>query len=675
MGRSTKVALLDVRREGPAMSVAQPGVQRESVVGELLALAIADPDRAEVEARELLEAETDPWVLSIASQAWGIVLRDRGLVDAALEQLRTAVRLAVRSGDADRTADARASLGLSLIIAGQTRAGLGQLQRALDSASDPTVTARILTRRGHARYFLLARPREALDDLEAALPTFRSTRDHIWEARTLNLIGLSRLRLGQTDLAAHAVQRAEDIFEQEGQAIETVVTVHNRAVIAWCRGDLPGTLRLYDEAANRFAALGEDHPGLVRDRCEALLAAGLVPEAIDLVTRRIALGSLPAPQEAELLLVLANALLTDDPAAADASASRARDLFRRQRRDGWTAQAELVVLLARHRAGRRGRRLVDSATSVAGRLVDATPEDAAVAWLLAGRLALDAGHPQASALLDRAASYRTGASGLVRATGWQARVLRRESESDRRGVLAACRRGLDALDEHRASLGSSELRAMAARHGDELASVALRHAGRSGPRSMLEWSERWRANALFQPAVHPPDDEDLARDLAALRDTRRWLAEALDEGAPTAARLDEDRGRLELRHPASCAPSPGHGAAAAPRFRVEELVAGLGTRRSWSSSTSTGCCTPWSPGRAGSPTWSWARRRRRSRRSRSPGSRCGRRPEDDPRTSSTSGVGCKWRCWGTPYAASVTGPWSSLRPDGCTPHRGRSSRR
>ena len=218
------------------MSLVQTGARRQSGAGELLGLAIADPDRAEAEAKELLAAETDPWLLSIASQAWGIVLRDRGRVDAALVQLRIAVRLAVRSGDADRTADARASLGLSLIIAGQTRAGLGQLQRALDSASDPTVTARILTRRGHARYFLLARPREALDDLEAALPTFRSTSPpHPWEARTLNLIGLSRLRLGQTDLAAHAVQRAEDIFEQE-EAIETVVTVHNRAVIAWCRG-------------------------------------------------------------------------------------------------------------------------------------------------------------------------------------------------------------------------------------------------------------------------------------------------------------------------------------------------------------------------------------------------------------------------------------------------------
>ena len=474
-------------------------VRQDLAVRDLLGLAIADPDRAETIANDLLSSSLDPAVSSIAHQARGIVWRDRGLVDEALRELRTAVRLGHESADADREADARATLGLSLSIAGRTRDGLAQLGRALTAAADPAVRARILTRRGHALYFLLARPREALDDLEAALPTFQSTGDHIWEARTLNLIGLSRLRLGQTNLAAHAVQRAEDIFEREGQAVETVVTVHTRAMIAWCRGDLPGTLRLYDEAAKRFAALGEDHPGLVRDRCEALLAAGLVPEAIDLVTRRIALGSLPAPQEAELLLRLATAELTDDPAAADASASRARDLFRRQGRDGWAVRAELVVLLARHRAGRRGRRLVDSATSVAGRLVDATPEDAAVAWLLAGRLALDAGHPQATALLDRAATYRTRATDLVRATGWQARALRCEAANDRRGVLAACRRGLDALDEHRASLGSSELRAMATRHGDELR-VCRPAALRADRTSRDAGVERALARQLAVPA-------------------------------------------------------------------------------------------------------------------------------------------------------------------------------
>ena len=116
-------------------------------------------------------------------------------------------------------------------------------------------------------------------------------------------------------------------------------------------------------------------------------------------------------------------------------------------------------------------------------------------------------------------------------------------------MLSACRRGLDALDEHRSTLGSSELRALATRHGDELAALALRHAAHSGPRVLLEWSERWRATALTQPPVHPPDDAELAGALAALRDTRRRLAEARAEGSPTAGRLDEDRATARAGDP------------------------------------------------------------------------------------------------------------------------------
>jgi tetratricopeptide (TPR) repeat protein len=552
------------------------GQRGDPAVEELLGLAIAEPDRASRLAQDLLTSETDPWVLSIARQTRGVVQRDRGFVEAAVSDLRAAVKLARASHDGDRTADARASLGLTLTIAGRTRAGLEQLQRALDSTENPTIAARTLMRRGHALYFLLFKPREALADLERALPRFRSTNDRIWEARTLNVMGLSYLALGQADLAADAVEEAEEIFAREGQVSESVVTVHNRALIAWCRGDLPGALRLYDEAGEQYAALGEDYPGLVRDHCEALLAAGLAGEAVDLVRRRIARGGLPTVQHAELMLTQATAELADDDAeAAAASASQARVLFRRQRRDGWAVRAELVLLLARHRAGQRGRRLVDSAISVADRLEGDTPEAVAVGWLLAGRMALATDHPRAGALLDRAAAYRYQGSDLVRATGWQARALRSDAEGRRRGVLDACRRGLAALHAHQASLGSSELRALSSRHGDELAALAMRHALGCGPRVLLEWTERWRATALSQPPVRPLDDEELARDLSALRDVRRRIAEARGEDAPISARLEDDRVRLERairrrRHHLRGTTDR------LVRFEVEQLVAALG---------------------------------------------------------------------------------------------------
>ena len=287
---------------------------------------------------------------------------------------------------------------------------------------------------------------------------------------------------------------------------------------------------------------------LEEDHCEVLLAAGLASEAVDLVRRRIARGSLPAVQRAELELTQATAELADhDPAGAGDSAARARLMFRRQRRDSWTVRADLrpSPRSLRGRAPgwttRRERHLGGSTASTGD-----APEAIAIAWLLAGRSALAAGRTEAPDLLDGAFACRTGASDLVRATAWQARATRLDADGDRRGVLAACRRGLDALLAHQASLGSSELRALATRHGDEFASLALRHAATTGARVLLEWSERLRATALSQPSVHPPDDAGLARDLAALRGTRRRIDEAQSEGGVSTPRLDEERARLEL---------------------------------------------------------------------------------------------------------------------------------
>ena len=288
--------------------------------------------------------------------------------------------------------------------------------------------------------------------------------------------------------------------------------MHNRAVHRLVsRRPARRPHALYDEAAERFAALGEDYPGLVRDRCEALLAAGLVPEAIDLVTAGASRWAhCRAGRARELLLVLASAELTDDPAAR--GRQRISGLATCSADSGATAGPcgrSCVVLLARHRAGRRGRRLVDSATSMAGRLVDATPEDAAVAWLLAGRAgARRRTSDAATALLDRGRDLpdRTPPAWSAR-PGGRREPCRCESEADRRGVLAACRRGLDALDEHRASLG--QLRAAGPGQPPRRRARVPRPAPR-GARADL--ARCWSGASVGAPTrcpsqpVRPPDD-------------------------------------------------------------------------------------------------------------------------------------------------------------------------
>jgi tetratricopeptide (TPR) repeat protein len=547
-----------------------------SSVDDLLRLAIAEPGRAERESGEILAAGPGPWEESVARQARGIVLRDRGLLDGGLTELRLALRLARRAGDRDRQADVRATLGVTLVMSGRSDAGLDHLDRAVIDAADPAILARILTRRANIYYFFLDRPHAAVVDLEAALPRLRSAHDRVWEARALNVLGLNYLAVGRTDDATRAVGAAEELFVREGQDVEALVTLHNRGFIAYCSGDLPRALSLYDAAAARYATFHLDRQKLVSDRCDALLAAGLADEAVQLVTARLDKGLLQPVEEAELLLARASAeLARQDPQAALASALRARTLFRRQHRDWWADHAELSVLTARYRNGSGGRRLVQDADAVGRRLQLSGSDRAADAWLLAGVAAAARRLESAPELLDRAAGFRSRSSALVRATGWRALAIKRDAVGDSAGVLSACRCGLEALDEHRQSLGSSELRARANRHGDQLANIAMRHAIASRPRVMLAWSERWRATALTQPPVRPPEDDDLARLLASLRDTRRRLGEARAAGTDMATRLDAERTRLELAI-RQRTHHLGGSSEQVPRFDVGQLVETLG---------------------------------------------------------------------------------------------------
>ncbi|MCW6006472.1 CHAT domain-containing protein, partial [Micromonospora sp. CPCC 205371] len=127
------------------------------------------------------------------------------------------------------------------------------------------------------------------------------------------------------------------------------------------------------------------------------------------------------------------------------------------------------------------------------------------------------------------------------AAGWLAQARRAGEAGGTAAMLAACGRGLDAAGEHQRSLAAPELRAHAAGYGTELAALAQRHAvDRGDARMLLRWSERWRAGALAVPLVRPPDDRELAADLASLRQVMRLLAAP---GAPVVA-LERERRRL-----------------------------------------------------------------------------------------------------------------------------------
>jgi tetratricopeptide (TPR) repeat protein len=423
---------------------------------------------------------------------------------AALDELRTARRYAQASGDPGRVADVRATLGAALVANGNTASGLAQLGQAVEATSGD-LRGRVLLRRAYVTCEI-GRHDDALSDLRRALIAFRAAGNTLWEARALNNRARIHFLRGALARADQDLGRAEALFRSTGQELEAVQPLHNRGVVAYYRCDLPRALTLYEHAARRYADLSVSAPELAYDRCDAFLAAGLTSEAAGVVDQALAEPSVRPLIRAELLLGGANAALAGgDPAKALTQARQARLLFRRQSRQWWQARAELTVVRARSNQGESSRSLLATATAVADQLVALRAEDAPVALLVAGRLATRWEPDSASRLLVAAARYRRNPSAIIRATGWLARALDQEIAGQTRGVYAACGRGLDALDAHRLTLGSSELRALATGHGKELAGLALRSTLATGDaRRLLAWSERWRSTALTQPPVRPP---------------------------------------------------------------------------------------------------------------------------------------------------------------------------
>ncbi|MFD3401137.1 CHAT domain-containing protein [Kribbella sp. NPDC058693] len=544
-------------------------------VENLLPLALSRPHDAIASARTVLSLDPLAVDASIAHQAWGISLRQLGDIPAAVRELRTALRLAEQSGRSEREADVLATLGATLGRAGRSREGLARLDRAVE-LSRGALTGRVLVRRADV-LLVLGRHREALDDLRLAIARLRRSGDQVWEARSRNYRGFIQLALGGTKRADADFAVAEKLYAATGQEFEYAEARQNRGLVAYSRGDLPSALRYLDEAGRRFAAVGVVWPDLAIDRCGVLLAAGLSAEALAEMDQAIAQMEAEggtATKRGELWFAAATAALAaGDPQAAQDRADRARRLFSAQHREWWSVRSSMVQLEARYQAGERGEPLLRRVSAAARRLDALGASEASAAHLLAGRLALADGRSRtADRELELAGQHSKDTPPMARSAAWLGKALRAEARSDVRGMLSACGRGLDALDEHRLTMGATELRALATGQGAELAELALRDAlRRDDPRRLLVWGERWRATALGVPPVRPSDDEQLGADLAALRDVVRRLDASPDPS------LEKERRRLEkaVRDRALRAQGGALGGAAS-RFDVDALVDALG---------------------------------------------------------------------------------------------------
>jgi tetratricopeptide (TPR) repeat protein len=545
----------------------------------LLQLAVSRPHDALIAARGVLTGRPGPFEASIAHQAAGIVLRDTGDVHAGVGELRRALRLAQLARSEEREADVLASLGTALVHADRTKDGLAAFDSAIRLSSG-VLLGRVLHRRGVVLWFLGRYP-AALEDFRRAIGVLQRAGDELWTARALSARGLAYLHVGSGGRASADFAAAGDLYAKTNQELESARMLVNRAFAAFHGGDLPAALSLLDEAGSRFRALHLPTPELSRDRCYVLLAAGLTGDALaeaDAAVRDIEQARGRSTIKAELLLTAARcALAADRPQLAADRARAAYRLFRSQRSAWWQAHTRLVLIEAQYAAGLVSGQLLRAANEAAGRLHELGSDQATQARLLAGRVALDLGHRDlASRHFAAAALGRRRGLAMARVRGWVSEALRAEAAGDPRRMLTACRRGLEVLDEHRWTLGASELRAQATAHGAELATLAQRHAARQRrARLLLAWSERWRATALAVPAARPPAGAEFDADLAALRQVVRRLEEARRQGAPSGM-LEREQLRLERTVRATSLRARGTAGGDRAGLAVAALLAELG---------------------------------------------------------------------------------------------------
>lgn len=507
-----------------ALPTARDRPSASAQAAEALTLVLVEPHRARAlaaAARERARAERDPDTASVAERVLGLVAKELKDLPTATAHLRRAVAIAERASARGRAGEARLSLSLVLAYAGNTRGALKEADRAtpavrgLEAAKLQLQRALILQR--------LGRTDEAFAGYRSALALFRRYGDLRHQARLLNNRGLLHAYRGSLGAAERDLVRAEALHVEVGQELAAAETRHNLGFVAGRRGDVPAALRWFDDADEHFREHGVPRGIYLLDRCEVLLSVRLVDEARAAAERAVTeleRGRMSADLAEARLLSAEAAVLAGDLEVGRIEAERAQRAFSRQRRPGWAALAGYTRLRAVWLSTpatpallRSARRTAD-ALAAAGWMVPALD-----ARLIAGRVALTLGNEVAARreLSRAAAARRRGLLGL-RVRAWHAEALLRERDGNRRAAYAALNAGLRLLDQHRAALGATELRAHTSAQAEELASFGLRLALESGnPTRVLVWAERFRAGSLHLRPIRPPHDTGLAAELASLR--------------------------------------------------------------------------------------------------------------------------------------------------------------
>lgn len=459
----------------------------------------------------------------------------------ALHHARVALRAARRDPSAtpERLAELRVLHVRTLVFAGRLATALHEADDALPLVHG-AVRGRLLVQRTFVLYKLGRLP-EALAAVNAGLALLI---DPVERAKALNNRGVLQLYVGGFAAGLDDFEAAERIYRAEGLTVGAADAAHSRGLMLARLGRVPEALRAFlrSEAELRALAVPTDLYALAAG--QVLLAANLVDEVAEAVgpavTSLEAAGMITDAAEGRLLL--AQALAVEGRPAAVDEARRARAAFAAHRRTGWAALARLAELRARVCAGDHSVETLTVGRHAANELARSgqfvvEPE----ARLLLGRLALTLGRRrEAERQLGRVveAGARRGPV-LRRVAACEADARLALLRGDRRRARRCVERGLHLIEGHRASLGATDLRALASAHGDALATIGVDLALQAGqPRDVLRWAERWRASALWLRPTLPPASSGLRELLAELRHAHETLRAAELAGDATPAHLE-----------------------------------------------------------------------------------------------------------------------------------------
>jgi tetratricopeptide (TPR) repeat protein len=553
---------------------------------EALRLADAEPARAaELAATVTRDALRKGDVLSaaVAERAWGLALRQFGDLDSAIAHLSRAVRLGGVCGAHEVAGEARTTLAFVLSERGRPRRALQEIARALQEL-DGVARARALTQQGT---ILLEQGRydAAMDSYRAALPVLRAAGDRLSTYRVVANRGLAQAYRYAFAAAESDLREAERLAGELDLPLSVGFAQANLAFVLGLRGEVTAALEYSMRAEQRIRAHSAQVGELLKDRSELLLSVRLVAEARETAEQSIAeyereRRGIKLPQ---VRLVLAQAALLDgDLGSAADHARRAAREFAGQQRPEWAALARLTLLRADHLRGRQTPAGVRLAEDTVTTLVQAKWPSAAVeARLLAAALLQHRGRADRAALhLQEAARARGTGPAMLRARGWYAEGLYRAQSGQRRGAHSAVRTGLRVLDEHRATLGATDMRARAAGHRTELAELGLRLAlGDGNPRRTFEWAERGRATDLSSARPpRPPEEPEVAEALAELRGIVVRVNDLLSSGADgnETRALVHRQAALERQVRDHFRRQPAEAGRATARLSTPELLEGLG---------------------------------------------------------------------------------------------------